>query len=100
MEAVNFPTEFLETAAGSSDFPSNAEFAKDEAAFPWRDVECNVPFKMLQLFEVTTVNGHKEMVVNLQKRDNTVINIKDTGEEYVYHESWKEDNEKVEKLLL
>ena len=55
------------------DFPSNAEFVKDEEkAIPWRDVECNVPFKVLQMDEVTTVNG-KAMIVKLQKRDNTIV---------------------------
>ena len=29
---------------------------------------------MLQLDEVTIVNGAKEMIVKLQKRDNTVVN--------------------------
>ena len=30
MEAVNFPAEFQETAAGYSNFPSNAEFVNYE----------------------------------------------------------------------
>ena len=98
----------------SCSLPSNAEFVKDEAAIPW---EYNVPFKVLQLDEVTTVNGDKQMIVKMQKPDNTDVNawatkiikniknnnrkyFKDTREEYVYHESWKEDSEKVENLLL
>ena len=36
------------------DFLSNAEFME---AIPWRDVEYNIPFNVLQLDEVTTVNG-------------------------------------------
>ena len=73
MEVVNFPAEFLETAAVSSDFPSNAEFVKDgEKAILWRDVECNIQFNVLQLDEVTTVNGAKEVIFMLHKRDNPV----------------------------
>ena len=41
-------------------------------AIPWRDVECNIPFKVLQLDEVTTVKG-RELIVKLQKRDNTIV---------------------------
>ena len=62
MEAVNVPAD------DSVDFPSNAEFLED--AIPWKDVECNMPFKVLQSDEVTTVNG-QDMIVKLQKRDNT-----------------------------
>ena len=41
-------------------------------------MECNVPFEVLQLdevtiVEVTIVNGGKEMIVKLQKRDNKVV---------------------------
>ena len=46
-------------------------------------MECNVPFKVLQLDEVTTVNGGKEMIVELQTCNNTVV----CGEE-----SWEEDS--------
>ena len=47
------------------DLPRNAEFMEDEEkAIPWRDVERNIPFKVLQLDEVTTVNG-KDMIVKL-----------------------------------
>ena len=74
MEAVNIPAEFMETAAGSSDLPSNAEFVKYKAAIPWRDVECNVSFKVLQLDEVPTVNDKKDIIVKLQKPDNSVVN--------------------------
>ena len=41
------------------EIPSNAEFIKDEAVITWRDVEGNMPFKVLQLDEVATVNGNK-----------------------------------------
>ena len=70
MEAVNVPVEFMKDVV---DFSSNAEFMEDEEkAIPWRDVECNIPFKVLLLDEVTTVNG-KNMIVKLQKRDNTIV---------------------------
>ena len=71
MEAFNIPAKFMETAAGSSDFPSNAEFVKDEAVIPWRDVECNTPCKVLQLDKVTTKWQQR---YELQKLDNTVVN--------------------------
>ena len=70
MEAFNVPVEFMEDVV---DFPSNAEFMEEEErAIPWIDVECNIPFKGLQLYEVTTFNG-KDMIVKLQKRDNTIV---------------------------
>ena len=52
-------------------FPSNAEFMEGGEIL-WRDVECNIPFKVLHLDEVTTVNG-RELIVELQKRDNTIV---------------------------
>ena len=35
-------------------------------------MECNIPFKVLQLDEVATVNG-QVMIVKLQKRDNRIV---------------------------
>ena len=66
MEAANVPVEFMDDVV---DFLSNAEFM---GAIPWRDVECNIPLNVLQLDEITTVNG-KDMIVKLQKRDNTIV---------------------------
>ena len=64
MEAVNVPAD------DSVDFPSNAEFMED--AIPWRNVECNIQFKVLQLNEITTVNS-QDMIVKFQKCDNTIV---------------------------
>ena len=40
-------------------------------AIPWRDAMHHLNVETVQ---VTTVNGGKEMIVKLQKRDNTVVN--------------------------
>ena len=69
MEAVNVPVEFMEDVV---DFPSNADFMEDEEkAIPWRDEECNIPFKVLQSDGVT--NNGKDMIVKSHKRDNTIV---------------------------
>ena len=89
MESVNFPSEFMD-AAGSSDFPSNAEIAKD------------VPFKVLQLEEV---NGGKEMIIMLRIRERTVVTawttkiIKENHLNAQVMEK-KEDDEKVENCYF
>ena len=60
-------------AADNNDSPRNAEFVKEEEnVIPWRDVEYNTPFKVLEMNKVTTANG-KSMIVKLQKRYNTTI---------------------------
>ena len=64
MEAANVPVDDV------VNFPSNAEFI--EGGIPWRDVECNISLKVLQLDEAATVNG-QNMVAKLQKRDNTIV---------------------------
>ena len=74
-EAISFPNEeeFMEEAEVNNDFPSEAEFAKEEEnPIPWRDVECNIPFKVLEMNEISTINGNA-LIVKMQKRDNTVI---------------------------
>ena len=46
-EAINFPNheEFMEEVGVDNDFPTVAEFKKEEETpIPWRDVECNIPF--------------------------------------------------------
>ena len=72
---INFPGEedFMVEALDNNDFPNIMEFTKQSRnMIPWRDVECNTPFKVLGINEITTVNG-KAMVVTLQKQDNTTI---------------------------
>ena len=74
-EAIDFPNEkeFMEEVEDNNAFPSIAEFTKEEEkSIPWRDVECNIPFKVLEMNEISTVNGNA-LIVKMQKSDNTII---------------------------
>ena len=74
-EAINFPNheEFMEEGGDNNDFPTLTEFEKEEERpIPWRDVECNIPFKVLEMNEISTVSGNA-LIVKMQKRDNTII---------------------------
>ena len=39
---------------------------------PWRDVECNIPFKVFETNKISTVNGNA-LIVKMKKRDDTII---------------------------
>ena len=74
-EVINFPNheEFMEEVGQGNDFPTVAEFKKEEeTAIPWRDVECNIPLKVLETNEISTVNGNA-LIVKMKKRDDTII---------------------------
>ena len=74
-EAINFPNheEFMEEGRDNSEFPAVNEFEREEEpAIPWRNVECNIPFKVIEMNEVSTVNGNA-LIVRMQRRDNVIV---------------------------
>ena len=74
-EATSFPQdeEFMKEANINNDFPTMSEFEmEEEKPIPWRDVECNIPFKVLEMNETSTVNGNA-LIVKMQKRDNVIV---------------------------
>ena len=69
---MNFPTEedFL---TEDNHFPCIADFTNQkQGTIPWREVEYNTPWKVLEIEEMMTVNG-KKMVLTLQKQDSTIV---------------------------
>ena len=64
----------IEEFMNDSSFPSDAEFVdSDEPAIPWREVECGIPYQIVQTRILTTKNG-EAMIITLQKRDGSTVN--------------------------
>ena len=65
--------EFMEEGGDNNDFPTVAEFEREkEKTNPWRDVEYNIPVKVLEINEIFTVNGNA-LIVKMQKGGNSII---------------------------
>ena len=71
-EANNFPDQedFIDEG---NEFPTVSEFEREEEnPIPWINVECNIPFKVLEMNEISTVNGNA-LIVKMQRRDNVIV---------------------------
>ena len=54
-------------------FPSDTDFVDNEPAIPWREVECRIPFFIIQTRLVSTKNG-EAMIMKMNKQDGSIVN--------------------------
>ena len=55
------------------DFPAIEEFEQINNAIPFREVEQNVPFEIVEIIKQPTKNG-ESTILTLKRRDGTTIN--------------------------
>ena len=56
-----------------NDFPAIEEFEQINNAIPFREVEQNVPFEIVEIIKQPTKNG-ESTILTLKRRDGTTIN--------------------------
>ena len=91
MATLNFP-------ATSDEFPAIEEFEQINNAIPFREVEQNVPFEIMEIMKQPTKNG-ESTILALKKRDGTTINSWATSLIEKKLESMKSDDGKRKYIL-
>ena len=69
MASSDFPT----SSEMFDDFPAIEEFEQINNAIPFREVEQNTPFEIMEIIKQPTKNG-ESTIVTLKRRDGTTIN--------------------------
>ena len=63
----------MATSEMFNDFPAIEEFEQINNAIPFREVEQNTPFEIMEIIKQPTKNG-ESTILTLKKRDGTTIN--------------------------